>query len=157
METKIDALIAKMEQSRTRLNTALDKVTPQAEIYPSWKLKQVLDHITGWDELVISSLRAYQRGETPARSVNTIDQYNAGSVADRRALTLEESRQAFKSIRQEVIHNLQELPPDMLTQRFKAPWGGLCTISSIVKIFVSHEQEHAKQIEEILEKPITDH
>jgi len=49
-----------------------------------------------------------------------------------------------------VIHTLRGLPAAMLTQKFKAPWGGQCTISSIVRIFVSHEQEHAKQIEEIL-------
>jgi hypothetical protein len=115
METKIDALIAKMERSRARLNAVLDKVTPQVEIYPSWKLKQVLDHITGWDELVSNSLRSYSHGETPTFGVmDGIDQYN--------------------------------------THQFKAPWGGMCTVASVVKIFVSHEQEHAKQIEETLLK-----
>jgi len=150
METKIDALINKMEQSRAKLNTALEKIAPQAEIYPSWKLKQVLDHISGWDELVITSLRAYLHGEIPERRVKNIDQYNAGSVSARKALTLEQSRQAFDTSRQEVIHILRELPAAMLAQKYKAPWGGQCTISSIVRIFVSHEQEHAKQIEEIL-------
>jgi hypothetical protein len=152
MEPNIDALIARMEQSRARLNAALDKIAPQAEIYPSWKLKQVLDHITGWDELVVSTLHAYQRGDTPARSVKSIDQYNLTSVADRHALSLEQSRQAYTAARQEVLQTLRSLTGELLTRRYKAPWGGNCTIASIVKIFVSHEQEHAKQIEQLLNK-----
>jgi hypothetical protein len=150
MEPNINALIAKMEQARTRLDAALDKIAPQAEIYPSWKLKQVLDHITGWDQLVISTLHAYQRGDTPARSVKSVDQYNATSVADRHALSLEQSRQAYEAARQEVLQSLRSLTGELLTRRYKAPWGGDCTIASIVKIFVSHEQEHARQIEKIL-------
>ena len=157
METKIDALITKMEQSRSRLNAALDKITPQAEIYPSWKVKQIMDHITGWDDLVISSLRLYQKGETPARSVLNIDQYNAGSVSARLSLTPEQSRQAFDASRLEVIQTLRAIPPTMINQKYTAPWGGQCTISSIVRIFVSHEQEHAKQIEEVLIKQTASH
>jgi hypothetical protein len=153
METKIDALIAKMEHSRARLNAILDKVTPQLEIYPSWKLKQVLDHITGWDELVSTTLRSYSHGETPALGVRDgIDQYNAESVSVRKALTMEQSRHAYDTARENVILALREMPPEMLTQQFKAPWGGMCTVVSVVKIFVSHELEHTKHIEDILMK-----
>jgi hypothetical protein len=153
METKIDALIAKMERSRARLNAVLDKVTPQVEIYPSWKLKQVLDHITGWDELVSNSLRSYSHGETPAFGVmDGIDQYNATSVSARKAIPMDQSRLAYDTARENVIQALREMPPEMLAQQFKAPWGGMCTVASVVKIFVSHEQEHAKQIEETLLK-----
>jgi hypothetical protein len=37
----------------------------------------------------------------------------------------------------------------MFDQEYKAPWGGKCTIPVIIRIFASHEQEHARQIEEI--------
>jgi len=151
METKIDALITKMETSRERLNAVLDKVAPQTEIYPTWKLKQILDHITGWDELVLISLRAYSQGDTPGLLVKEgIDQYNAQSVAARKTIPFEQSRQAYNVAREKVIHALREMPPEMLFQKFPAPWGGMCTVASVVKIFVSHELEHAKHIEEIL-------
>ncbi len=149
---KIQTLIAKIEQSRSQLDAALDKIAPQTEIYPSWKVKQVLDHIAGWDQLIISSLHAYQNGETVPRRVKSIDHYNATSVSDRQALSLEQSRQAYDSARQEVLQMLRGLPEDMLNRRYKAPWGGDCTITSVVRIFLNHEQEHAKQIEEILNK-----
>ncbi len=153
METKIDALISKMEISRARLNAALDKIAPQTEIYPTWKIKQVLDHITGWDELMLTSLRAYSLGESPGLVVKDgIDQYNAQSVTERMAITLEQSRQAYDAARVKVIQTMREMPPESLTQKYPAPWGGMCTVASVVKIFVSHELEHAKHIEEILMK-----
>lgn len=149
MATKIDALIDKMVRARSVLNAALEKVTPQTEIYPSWKLKQLLDHISGWDELVLAELHAYRNGITPTQTVKGINEFNARSVAARHALTLEQSRLAYDTTRQEVLQTLRGLPAEMLTQKYNAPWGGKCTVASIVKIFVSHEQEHAEQIEAI--------
>jgi hypothetical protein len=156
MEPRIEDLVTKMERSRAKLNAALDKVAPQTEIYPTWKVKQVMDHIAGWDELVCTSLRAYIKGESPSIVVEDgIDPYNARSIAARKDVPLERSRQEYEAAREGVIQVLRELPPEMLTQKYPAPWGGKCTISSIVRIFVSHEQEHAKQIEELLQTPTT--
>ena len=149
MVTKIDTLTRRMEQSRSRLNAALDKVSPQVDIYPAWKIKQVLDHITGWDELVVESLSAYKKGEPPGFKIKGVNQFNAESVARRKTMTLVQSRQAYQSAREQVIGILHSLPAEMFSQKYDAPWGGKCTISSIVKIFVSHEEEHARQIEDV--------
>lgn len=149
MATKIDALIDKMVRARSVLNAALEKVTPQTEIYPAWKLKQLLDHISGWDELVLAELHAYRNGITPTQIVKGINEFNARSVAARGALTLEQSRRAYDTTRQEVLQTLRELTPEMIIRKYDAPWGGKCTVTSIVKIFVSHEREHAEQIEAI--------
>lgn len=153
MDSKIEALINRMKKSRAQLDAIVEKVAPQAEIYPTWKLKQLLDHITGWDELTSRSLRHYINGETPGVEVkHGIDQYNADSVAARKDMTLEQSRQAYHAARQDVLQALGECPAEMLTQKFRAPWGGNCTLSSVVKIFYSHELEHARQLEEFLNK-----
>jgi hypothetical protein len=151
MATKIDDMVSRMEQSRAQLNTAIDKVAPQTEIYPTWKVKQVMDHIAGWDELVYRSLLAYKNGDTPApMEDNGIDRFNARSIADRENVPIEQSKREYINAREKVIQVLHKLPLEMLTEKYPAPWGGKCTISSIVRIFVSHEQEHAHQIEEVL-------
>ena len=153
MDTRIDVSILKMERSRARLNAVLERLAPQAVIYPDWKVKQVYDHIAGWDDLVVSTLRSYLHEEVPALTVKGgIDHYNAESVSKRKDLSLEQSRQAYDSAREQVLQILRELPPEMLRQKYPAPWGGMCTVNSIVKIFVSHEEEHTKQIEAILNK-----
>jgi hypothetical protein len=151
MDPNNKTLIAKLEQSRARLNAVLDKISPQEEIYPSWKLKQLLDHITGWDELTAQTLRQYLTGEpTDQVAKRGIDQYNADSIATRKSLTLQESRQAYEQSRQAVLQVIGKIPASMLTQKFRAPWGGNCTVSSVVKIFASHELEHARHLEESL-------
>ena len=151
MDPKNKTLIAKLEQSRARLNAVLDKISPQEEIYPSWKLKQLLDHITGWDELTAHALRQYLIGKPTDQVVKTgIDQYNADSITTRKSLTLQESRQVYEKSRQEVLQVIGEIPVRLLTQKFRAPWGGNCTVNSVVKIFASHELEHAKHLEESL-------
>ncbi len=154
MDTKLDTLISKMEESRSRLKSALGNVAPSAEIYPTWEIKQLMDHITGWDELVISTLQQYARGEAPGLLVREgIHRYNAESVSRRASISLEQSRSDFDSTRQQVITLLRQFPPDRLSQKYPAPWGGTCTVPSVMKIFISHELEHAKHIEELLEKP----
>lgn len=148
MTTEIDDLIEKLEHARNQLNACLDKVAPQLELYPTWKLKQLMDHITGWDELVTTAFHTHSLGDTPSLAVkHGINQYNKESVSARKALSLEQSRQAYAASRAAVIRALREMPVEKLTQRFRAPWGGTCTVASVVEIFVSHELEHAKHIE----------
>jgi len=148
-------LIAKMENARARLNAALDKVPQNTEIYPSWKIKQLLDHITGWDVLVAAAFRAHSRGEILSRLVrNGIDPYNAASVKDRLSLSFAQSRQAYDDARADVIRAMRAMPDEKLTEKFTPPWGGMCTVVSVVRIFVSHEIEHAEQVENSMKKPL---
>jgi hypothetical protein len=108
MDPKNKALMTKLEQSRTRLNTALEKISPKEDIYPEWKLKQLLDHITGWDELTARTLSLYLNGEPTEKVViGSIDQYNDNSISVRKSLTLEESRMAYEQAR----HPGEELAP----------------------------------------------
>jgi hypothetical protein len=154
MDPKNKALITKLEQSRARLNTALEKISPQADIYPEWKLKQLLDHITGWDELTARSLRLYMNGEPTDKAVKgSIDQFNDASISTRKSLTLEESRKAYAQARQTVLQILSKIPANMLAEKFKAPWGGTCTVNYVVRIFSSHELEHARHLEESMHTP----
>jgi hypothetical protein len=154
MPVDITSLLRKMDRSRAWLDAALDRVTPQMEVYPSWRIKQVMDHIAGWDELVYLTLEAYVQGNTPPSIKGMgFDQYNAASVASRSELTLQQSRQAYESARHKVLQSLRELPAEMLTREYPAPWGDMCTIPEIMKIFVSHELEHARHIEAALKQP----
>jgi uncharacterized damage-inducible protein DinB len=153
MTTRIEDLIVKMEGARNRLNTVIEQVTPHAEIYPAWSLKQLLDHITGWDDLLAASFRAHSRGETPIRLASRgIDQYNDNSITARKELSLESSRKAYDEARLEILQVLHTMPPEKRTQKFLSPWGDLCSISSVIRIFISHEMEHADHIEERLLK-----
>ncbi len=150
MDARIENLVVRMEKSRALLNKALDKIAPQEDIYPTWKVKQVMDHITAWDELVDRTLQAYLHGLTPGTMKGSIDQYNAKSTASRKELSFEQSRHDYHEARQKLLQRLRALPLEVLDGKHPAPWGGTCTIEGIVKIFVSHEREHARHIEDVV-------
>jgi hypothetical protein len=154
MIAKIEDLITKMELTRNRLNATIQKASPQVDIYPSWNLKHLMDHITGWDELAVSALRTYAKDETPEIAVkHGIDQFNAESVIARKELSLDSSRQAYDTARVELIKAIRAMPAELLPQKFQAPWGGMCTVTSVLRILISHEAEHALHIEEKLTNP----
>jgi hypothetical protein len=150
METERDSLIARMEQARAQLDRALENVIPQTDFSPTWKIKQLLDHITGWDELMVRAYQAHARGEPPGPMLKGgIDQYNALSVDARNAMSYEESLQAYHAARGTVLQALAEMPAERLGVEFQTPWGQMCTVARVVEIFVSHEMEHARQVEEL--------
>ncbi|NJD60558.1 MAG: hypothetical protein C3F13_08860 [Anaerolineales bacterium] len=151
MDARIDKLIARMEKSRAQLDAALEKLAPQQDIYPTWKVKQLMDHITGWDELVAATLQAYSRGVDPVMMMaDGIDHYNSESISARKDVTLEKSRRDYQEARAKVLRLLRGLPVEIYEKEFVAPWGGQCTVEGIMKIFVSHEREHARHIEAVL-------
>jgi hypothetical protein len=153
MAVKIDDLMIKMENARSRLNSVMQRVTPHAEIYPAWSLKQLMDHITGWDVLLASSFRTHSRGDTPIMLEDRgIDRYNAESILARKELSLESSRKAYDQARLEVLDALHAMPPEKRNHKFLSPWGDLCSIASVLKIFISHEMDHADNLEERLKK-----
>ena len=151
MGTNCEELITSLERARKELNLVLERITPQTVIYPSWKLKQLLDHITGWDELMVSVYRTHSQGGIPARVVrHGIDSFNDELISARQALSIQESRNAFNTARTEVIHALHDMPAECMELEFKAPWPGTCSVEKSVEILVKHEKEHARQIREIL-------
>ena len=149
MAAKIDDLIIKMENARSRLNSAIEIVTPHAEIYPAWCLKQLMDHITGWDELLASSFCAHSRGDPPIMLADRgIDKYTDGSITARKEISLEGSQKAYDEAPLEVLETLHKMPPDKRNQKFLSLWGNLCSIASDLKIFISHGRDHAADLEE---------
>ena len=47
---------------------------------------------------------------------------------------------------------MQKMTDEQLHTPFGFPWGGQGTIEDLVDIFVEHEETHAKEISEIIEK-----
>jgi DinB superfamily len=153
MRDEREALIAQLDHARLRLNAVLDQVTPEVEIYPAWKLKQVLDHIAGWDDAVLAAIHTHSQGDVPAVTApRGIDYYNAETVTTREALPLEHTRREYEVTRELLKQAIREMPADKLAQPFVSPWGQTGTVAWVVRIFVHHEVDHAKEIEEILKK-----
>ncbi len=143
-------LIQQLDQARETMRALLAKISTQTEIYPPWTIKHVLAHITGWDDATTSSLRAHAGGEEPATpAVRGIDFYNAQSVATRDALSYEQIVKEWELAREQFKAAINEMPAELFGKPLLFPWGQTGTIAQVVAIFVDHEKEHAREIQEM--------
>jgi hypothetical protein len=141
-------LIQALDEARATMHTLIADLTPDSEIYPGWTLRQFLAHLTGWDDVTATTLRAHARGETPATPVSAgIDAYNAESVATRQALDLDHIVKEWELAREELKAAIHALTPEQMAAPLLHPWGRVSTVAKLVNIMIHHEGvEHAEEL-----------
>lgn len=148
-----EALLNQLIHSRQIMNSTLILLEPKKEIYPEWTMKELLSHIAGWDDACVTSIRSHlvsQEAGTPAeRGVND---YNAQSVLERKELAIDRILREYEQARQEFIQLVREMPEDKLNEPFILPWAEKGTVKDLVDIFAEHEEEHAREIQALLNR-----
>jgi uncharacterized damage-inducible protein DinB len=148
MEEERARLIERLDEAREKMRAVLVDIDTRMEIYPSWTIKHVLAHITGWDDATIASLRAHAGGDEPGTPASRgIDVYNAESVETRDALDYEHIIQEWELAREQLKDAINEMPPEKLVEPLLFPWGQTGTVAQIVAIFANHEEEHAGDVQ----------
>jgi uncharacterized protein (TIGR03083 family) len=148
MNDKREELIQRLDEARAVLQALLADIPPEIEIFPGWTLRQVYAHLTGWDDVVTSSLRDHAVGKIPATPVvNGINAYNAESVATRETLDYDHIVKEWRLARAQLKDALRNFPPDRLNEPLLFPWGHTGSVSELIHIFVEHEgEEHATEL-----------
>jgi hypothetical protein len=145
--------IARYETARMEMREILKLAQDNPTIYQPWRMKEVLDHITGWDDAVIASIKSFLAGEIPATPASRgIDTYNADTVSSREVIPYEVTQREWEASRAELLDLMSKLTNEQLHTPFVLPWGAHGTIETLVEIFTEHEQTHAREIREIIEK-----
>ena len=145
--------IQRYENARAEMREILRLAKGNPTIYEPWRMKEVLDHITGWDDAVIASIKSFLTHEIPATPASRgIDAYNADTVSSREAIPYEVTQREWEASRTELLALLQKMTDEQLHTSFVLPWGAYGTIENLVEIFTEHEETHAKEIREILIK-----
>lgn len=140
-------LLNGLNASHTAMRTLLDEVEKNWEVYPGWTIRQVLAHLTGWDEATTASIRAYIKGgEAAIASYRGINEYNAQSVETRQDLSYEQTRREWELARDDLKAAIQAVPDDQFAGEVMSPWGQRVTIPQLVGVFIHHENEHADEI-----------
>lgn len=149
-----DSLIDRLDKSRQKLVELLPGIDPVPEIYPSWTIKQMLAHITGWDDVWLDALQAHIQGYPLAiPTIHSLDQYNEMTVASREGLNYDQTLEEFHQTRQALRELIRQIPEDKILEPITVPWGGKETLDSLVEIFSTHEIEHAHDIKAWLKQP----
>ena len=147
-------LLKRLDRARSHLEGLLAKVDPAQEIYPGWTIRQLLAHITGWDEDTLATLVAHQSGKAPAlTAVRGFDEFNERTLSSRQDLDLDHVIQEWHSTRAKLKALLAELPEEKYRTTLVASWGERIRLTELIEVFIGHEEYHARDLREWLQNP----
>lgn len=147
-------LIQRLKEKREELKSFAEKAPPGKEIYEGWSIKELLAHLSGWDDAIVEALQAHSGGEPVSTTVSRgVNAYNAKTVHTREALSLEQVMKEWEATSELVYQGLDELPNEKFNQPLTFPWGEPGTVAYLIEIFVEHDEHHARHLEKWLNNP----
>jgi len=146
-------LIQRLESSRAKMIAHLDEIDKNRKVYPLWTVREILAHLSGWDDAFIGFIRAVTAGETPPTpAARGIDVYNAETVATREGLSYDHIYREYIETRRVLIEALRAMPEEKMREKHILPWGGEGSLLDLVEVFGPHEEEHAEDLRNLIEK-----
>lgn len=121
------ALLTTIEETYAELEATLAQISPEAMTTPGvtgeWSTKDVLAHITFWEQRMLTKLEAVLRGERPQEPITSLEaglvdgddwtnQLNARVFAAQHERPLPEILADFRSTHAAVIELLRSLPAE---------------------------------------------
>lgn len=150
LETR-DQLLRDLDAAREHTLALLTTLEAAAELYPGWTVKEFLAHLTGWDDCTTAALRAHAAGREPDMPAQRgIDFYNEETVSTRATLDYPHVKKEWEAARELLKAALGEVPPERFVVPVVFPWGPTGSVSTLVKIMIHHEHEHAEELAKLL-------
>jgi hypothetical protein len=148
-----ETLAQRLETSRAQMVAHLDEIDKNRKIYPLWTVREIVAHLSGWDDATIGFIRAIVAGETPATpAMRGMNVYNAETVATREGLSYDHIYREYIATRSVLLDLIRTMPEEKITEKFVLPWGGEGTLMDIINIFGPHEEVHAEDVRKIIEE-----
>lgn len=147
-----DELVARLERSRAMMIACLDEIDRNRKIYPLWTVREILAHLSGWDDATIAFIRTILEGGQPGLTLAAqgIDVYNAETVSTREGLSYDHIYREYLETRRALLDLIRQMPEERITQEYVLPWGGYGTLVNMVNIFAPHEEQHAEDVRKII-------
>jgi hypothetical protein len=151
--SKKDKLIQMLDHARSVMQPLLEEIDLNRNIYPMWTVRELVAHISGWDDAVIQSLKAHVDGREPGTPAALgINYYNEQTVSTRDGLDYNHIYREYVQTREILKDAIRNLPDHKLEEAFIVPWGPIGTIEQIVQTFSEHEEEHAADLKKLIEE-----
>ncbi len=146
-----ETLINRLEASRAQMLAHLDEIDRNRKIYPLWTVREIIAHISGWDDATIGYIRAVVAGETPhTPAARGMDVYNAETVSTREGLDYDRIYREYITTRSVLLDLIRAMPEENITETFILPWGEAGSLVNMIDIFGPHEEVHAKDVGDII-------
>jgi uncharacterized protein (TIGR03083 family) len=132
-----------LTESRGRLNSAIDGLPPDKMLVPllnDWSVKDILTHITSWDELLLPDIYRLSRGRVAGLACNVQaanDRWNDLPMSVRRDFPLDQVLAEFAESREALLKALEEVPEEQFDSGY---------IPGNWQVTAFHDWEHARDI-----------
>jgi uncharacterized damage-inducible protein DinB len=145
--------LARLAESRQALHQAIEGLSEeemtQAQVEGVWSIKDVLGHITSWEETCLEPLLRYADGGP--FEVQVIEDYlawNDEQAARKRDVPLDTILDELVTVRQGLVEAASRLSAGQWKQRVPFSWGGEGTIADTLEGLRVHEMEHVHNIQQ---------
>jgi len=142
-------LLGLLDDARQRMLVTLESAPYDRVIYPEsgWRVKDILGHITFWEEEAARSLRAYGQGESyTLPDYVDLETSNVRDIEKRKDYSAGQIRADWLVARESLKAALATLPPDKLAGQMVCPWKARSTVERLIIDMADHEREHAEDI-----------
>jgi hypothetical protein len=150
---KREEILRSIESAHAMMMAQLDEVDKNRKIYPLWTIREIIAHLSGWDDAAIGFSSALLKGETPPiPAPRGPDVYNEETVSTREGLSYDHIVREYVNTRAKLISLVRQMTEEMVTQKSILPWGEEGSLADIVQVFGPHEVEHASDVKKIIEE-----
>jgi hypothetical protein len=147
-------LLDRLDETRNTIEKILPMIDKDGEIYPDWTIKQMLAHMTGWDDATIDSIKAHVIGRPPSvDAIRSLDEYNERTVTTREDLDYDHILNEWRLTRQVLRTLIEQMPAEKFSTPLVVPWGEKSSVADLVETFRGHEEEHIRDILEWMQEP----
>ncbi|MEE8391471.1 MAG: DinB family protein [Anaerolineae bacterium] len=149
-----------LAQSRRALHQAIENVglsaeeMTQVQVEGVWTVKDVVGHITSWEEVLLKPLRRYAGGDPFGSDV--IEDYmawNDEQAARKRDVPMAGILDEASTIREELVAAANRVPAEQWEQELTFPWGDTGTLAKALRGLKEHEMEHVRAIQQWRDSP----
>lgn len=151
MDLRIELIVA-MQRAQAGMLAWLEKVDLNRKIYPLWTIREIVAHLSGWDDSILAMMDTLEQGSAPLTPASRgIDAYNAETVHTREGLDYDHIYREYVETRLMVLSRLQKLSSEQLTEESILPWGPKGTLEDLCRVLIEHELEHTEDVKKLVE------
>ncbi len=144
--TRSNDLLRRLEKERGPLLQVLKSLSDDQLCLPNavgdWSIKDLLCHVSDWERHFMEEIIQI-RDERPVASwpESDFDPWNAELAAKKKALPLEQVKEAFPRVHEELVSTIESLPEEALSRTVSIQ-GEQRNIEWYVAEVWKHDQEH---------------
>lgn len=151
-ETK-DSLLKDIQQERQRLEKLINGISPQQLIEPGvsgeWSVKDILAHLTAWEQLFLGWYRSGLLGETPQIPAPGITWKQLGKLNGmiyeaHRSQGLDEIKEEFATSYQTIVREITEMSEEMISTPGYFAWTNGNNLQGYIRANTANHYRWAK-------------